>query len=101
MHEIRIETLTPWIELLCEAGDARARDRLLLEGVLALGFGEAAAIWRRGADGTWSEHVARGPAERLPRAGDVEAIAERRMPLDFLPGRRVHVHGAVALALGG
>lgn len=101
MHEIRIETLTPWIELLCEAGDARARDRLLLEGVLALGFGEAAAIWRRSAGGSWSEHVARGPAERLPREGDVEAIAERRMPSDFLPGRRVHVHGSVALALGG
>ncbi len=101
MDEFRIETLTPWIELLCEAGDARARDRLLLEGVLALGLADAAAIWRRGTDGAWRQHVARGPADLLPRESDVTAVAERRLAFDTLAARRVHVSNGVALALGG
>lgn len=99
-HELVRNELGPWIELICQAGDERARDRLLLEGVIAVGCAEAAALWRPFADG-WREVRSRGSADRLPGRAQFDALRTGALSSDTLPGLRVVAAEQVALALGG
>ena len=98
--DLASKALTPWIELLCKAGDERGRDRLLVECVVATGCAQAAALWRAG-DDAWREVLARGPRETLPRHEAFEALRRGALPAEALSGVRVLRGRRVALALGG
>jgi len=100
---VRLDTVAPWVEILCEAGTGPAQDRLLLECVLALGGARAAALWRRerGAHAGWRSVTSSGLVDLLPRRDEVEALANRSIPAEALPKKRVIVAGDALLALGG
>ncbi len=75
------------------------------------GWAQAVALYRRapavrGAQASgWFELLARGPADLLPSAGEIEAVATGELPRELSLGRLVFVSheesGATALALGG
>lgn len=100
---VRLDTVAPWVEVLCEAGTGPAQDRLLLECVLALGGARAAALWRRerGAHAGWRSVTSSGLVDLLPRRDEVEALANRSIPAEALPKKRAIVAGDALLALGG
>jgi len=92
--------LTPWIELICAAGDVHARDRLLVECAITLECAQAAALWKR-IGNEWREVLARGPADLLPKRSAFEALRTARLPANAVSSTRVFASEAVALALGG
>jgi hypothetical protein len=82
-----------------------------VEAVASRGWAQAVALYRRapavrGAQASgWFELLARGPADLLPSAGEIEAVATGELPRELSLGRLVFVSheesGATALALGG
>lgn len=98
--ELDTRRLTPWIELISEAGDVHVRDRLLVECAIALQCAEAAALWRP-IENEWREVLARGPRDLLPKRSAFEALRTMQLPANAVSGTRVFAGEAVALALGG
>ncbi len=106
----QLDELARLVDTLIDCADDRTRDRVLIEAILALGWAQAAALYRRTAEPSapasgWFEALARGPVDLLPSTGQVEAVAAGELPAELPLGRHVIISGreagATALALGG